>query len=294
MDLPAVVTESYEFQRRMVERGPCTVSDQGSLSGVGGWSRRTDRLWYKLDLLRDMPLVPRGFKSDLWCYRTEDKARVGAKLYELRHRVPTWKGIADYHQAVILWRLSRLPAGYRTLKKAENSFWADTVRMERRVRARCGILAQWHQPEAEETNTYEQVNRWLVVPRWFKEWEVAQGFWAKFGPPLAYIGSELLKDPASGWLVVVLTNWVVEVWAYELWEVFDTWSLWWLLPTVRDAVDSLDLTTALGVDGVHDAERAVRLLRMVDWGSVPSENAARMQLSRIWSCGRSGLAGDFV
>lgn len=90
------------------------------------------------------------------------------------------------------------------------------------MRAWCGILVQWHQPEAEVISTSEQVNRWSVLPRWFKDWEVAQGFWAELGPPLAYIGSALLADKTSGWWVVVLTSSVVEVWVYKIWEALDT------------------------------------------------------------------------
>lgn len=294
MGLSALVTDSFEYQRRMVVRGASSVFNQCSQSRGGGWDEFKDQVLYKMDLLQDMPLVPRSFNFDLWCYRTEEEARIGAKLYELWHRVSGWQGVADYHQAAILWRLPRLPAEYRTLKKAEDFFWAETVRMERRLRARCGILAQWHQPEAEGINTYEQVNRWLVLPHWFKDWEVAQGFWAELGPPLAYIGSALMADRTSGWWVVVLTNWVVEVWVYEIWEAFDTWRLWWLPPRVRDAVEVLDLSPVLGCDGIQDAKSAVRLLRETDWDAVPIENQSRMRIVKNWSSGRDGSAGDFI
>lgn len=96
------------------------------------------------------------------------------------------------------------------------------MRIERRARARSGIFCQWHQPEAEGVTPAEQLRRWPKVPSWFAEWEVPQGFWAELGPPLAYIGSALLHDRGSGWWVVVLTSWVVEVWVYEVWEAYDT------------------------------------------------------------------------
>lgn len=121
-------------------------------------------LAYKIELLQGVPLVPSSFRFDLWCYRTPEEARVGRKLHQLSYRVPSWQGIADYHQDAILWELPRLPVDYETLKKAEDSFWADTVRVERRTRARYGVLVQWHQPEAEGVISAEHVNRWPVVP----------------------------------------------------------------------------------------------------------------------------------
>lgn len=68
------------------------------------------------------------------------------------------------------------------------------------------------------------------------------------GPPLAYTVIEILDDPWSGWWVVVLTNWVVEVWDYEIWEAFDTWRLFWLAPKIRAALDYLDLKMIFGID----------------------------------------------
>lgn len=93
---------------------------------------------------------------------------------------------------------------------------------------------------------------------------------------------------------MVLTNWVAEVWAYEVWEAFDTWRLWWLPPRVRDAIDDLDMYAVLGSDGVEDAKRAVRLLRETEWNLVPRENQARMRIVKNWSPRRDGSAGDFI
>lgn len=196
--LPPCALNSFEFRSRMVATDTSLVWSR-CMDGAEWEEYFRDRLWYKLELLRGMPLVPSAFRFDSWCYRTPEEARVGVRLYELGHRVPYWAGIAVYHPSAVLWSLPRLPAEYRTFKKATDSFWSDTVRMERRVRSRYGILAQWHQPEAEQINMSEQVNRWVVLPQWFREWEVPQGFWAELGPPLAYVGSEMLRDRMSGW-----------------------------------------------------------------------------------------------
>lgn len=124
---------------------------------------------YKFESTGGVPLVPRPFKLDFWCYRTTVEERIGHKLQNSEHKVRVWKGIADYHQNAVLWDLPLLLAGYGVCKKAADPFPADTARAERRMRMRCGTSAQWHQPEVESMKTSEQVSRCLVTPSWFRE-----------------------------------------------------------------------------------------------------------------------------
>lgn len=96
-----------------------------------------------------MRQVPVSFGFDLWMYRNPEKATVSLKIFNLCQRVPSWQGIADYHQDAILWRLRRLPPNYQVIQKNADSFWLNTVRLELRVRARHGIFAQWYQTEVK-------------------------------------------------------------------------------------------------------------------------------------------------
>lgn len=66
---------------------------------------------------------------------------------------------------------------------------------------------------------------WERISPWFAQYEVAQKFWAKIKPWLAYIGSKILDDPYPCWWTVVLTNCTVEVSTREISETFVTWRL---------------------------------------------------------------------
>lgn len=292
--VPVAALETHEWNTRVIFPDDALRPSRPTRTMAGRRNVFNQVLLYKMELLWGMEKVPPSFNFDLWVYRTPEEAAIGQKLASLWSRVPAWRGVADYHQDALLWSLPRLPAGYQYLKKGTDSFWLDTVRVERRARARYGVLAQWHQPEVEHVEVLYQDERWVTVPRWFEEWEVPQGFWAELGPPLAYIGSQIQRDRQSGWWVVVLTNWVVEVWAYALWEAFDTWRLWWLPPKIREAVNHLNLRPALGLDGVRDAQQAVSLMNSIDWDRVPRDQRSRLSVSADWSVGRTGDVGDYV
>lgn len=103
-----------------------------------------------------------------------------------------------------------------------------------------------------------------------------------------------MTDWRSGWWIVVLTTLVVEVLVYEIWEASDTWRLWRLPRKVPDVVHRLDMHTELGVDGLKNAKRAVKLLGKRDWESVLPENTLRMQMSKNWSPERSGSVENFI
>lgn len=116
-----------------------------------------------------MPRLPLAFNFDLWLFRNLEEVAVGKRLEGLRSRATGWRGIADFHRDAILWRHSRLPNNYKRLKKAEDFFWSDKVRVERREKARTGEVVQWHRSEAESVKMVGLTPRWVPVPRWFAE-----------------------------------------------------------------------------------------------------------------------------
>lgn len=173
-ELPTSGHGSYEF-RTGVSASRETLAGARMKSNFTQNSGFGERVQYRIELQNDMPLVPRIFKFDLWCYRAFAEERIRQKLQKLGHRVQTWEGTADCHQEATLWDDPRSPAGYRVDMKAEDPFWAGTVRVKRRMRARCVIFAQRYQPEVEIVETSKQVSRWLVIPSLFREYEVPQG-----------------------------------------------------------------------------------------------------------------------
>lgn len=55
--------------------------------------------------------------------------------------------------------------------------------------------------------------------------------------------------------MMMVSNFVFEVVAFVVWHIYDTWRLWWFLPSILTAFDLLDPTGPLGRDGEADASR---------------------------------------
>lgn len=111
---------------------------------------------YQMELFEVMMFVPSSFGSDFCSYETREEAVVGQELAGLCLRVPSWRGIADYHEDATLWQLLRFLPHHMTTKMRADSFRFSTVRLERRVRARHETMAQWYQLEVEGTKESQQ------------------------------------------------------------------------------------------------------------------------------------------
>lgn len=51
-----------------------------------------------------------------------------------------------------------------------------------------------------------------------------------------YRGSDIFAIPSSAWWVVHCTGWVVSVFSFVVWEVYDLFRLWWISPRFRVAM----------------------------------------------------------
>lgn len=76
-----------------------------------------------------------------------DEAVYAQVLGAMRGLIEEWAGFgvtADVHGDAVLWTSLRLPADYRTAKKATKPFWADTMRYERRCSSEYGYFVLYH------------------------------------------------------------------------------------------------------------------------------------------------------
>lgn len=181
----------------------------------------------------------------------------------------------------MLHRVRLLPYAHCTFRKARPSLWSTTVRIERRARLKHGAFLQWHQPEDDLLRRHILQAHWVIIPQWWLEWELPQGFWAELGPSLAYVCSQVIQDHTSRWWVVVVTQWVVEVMTFLVWDDFDTWHLWWLTHRLLTAYYKLVQVVSLSCEGADDALRFVNcspfsnFSRSFNWDRLPAFQALR-------------------
>lgn len=304
--IPACAVCSFEWARRIAVR-------ENDLSGsvrcwAGGrwlrarlepdpWIPFVEAVRLKVSYLRG-PFFHFRDGIDLWRARNDREAGYVRQMLGLRGLIQAWESmeiVPAVHPAGILCSEKLLPDDYRDARKANSSFWSDTVRFERRFRSEHGYFIFWHDIEANCLLPAALEGRYVPVPPWWQDWEMPQGFWAELPPVLAYVGSEVLRNPNSGWWVIHRTQWVVHIAIYLVWDAFDTGRLWYCPPHVLGALRALPLEYVLGADGANDLRRFTVLIERTDWDSVPPHQSQRQQSKRYNFCpGRTATAGDFI
>ncbi|PXF44215.1 hypothetical protein BWQ96_05996 [Gracilariopsis chorda] len=82
---------------------------------------------------------------------------------------------------------------------------------------------------------------------------------------------------------------------YVLWDVYDTYRLWYMTRTARRYAREIDLSFILGSRA--NQEEFCRLLDIIDqvnWNLVPEEQISRRNPCIDHSPGRNGPGGDFI
>lgn len=97
-------------------------------------------------------------------------------------------------------------------------FWSDAEHLERRIRLRLGVFVQSYQPEININADNALLSNFIPILEWWQQREVPKGFSNELGPLFAYIGKHQLADRGSGWCVVVLMTYVIDVVLYWLRE----------------------------------------------------------------------------
>ena len=151
--------------------------------------------------------------------------------------------------------------------------------------------------EAGKFSRSHYANRYQQIPWWWGQFQVCQGVWADLGPILTYFGNHL-NEPRHGLWVVFLAEWCVKVVATFLWEAYDCWRLWFLLPKLVDLMRHLDYTVPLGgTDTDFELHCLLDEISQVDWDHVPPYESSRSFTKQhpSFSPGRShSAAGNFV
>lgn len=104
---------------------------------------------------------------------------------------------------------------------------------------------------------------------------------------LTYCGLQMVCDTESGQWTLFLTEWVVNVAAFVLWEAYANCKLWYVSDGVRLQLRVLDMLVPLGSERNVAAFRTMMVhVESVDWGTVPAEQSMRGNIRVDLSPGR--------
>ncbi|CAN8063272.1 unnamed protein product [Agarophyton chilense] len=129
--------------------------------------------------------------------------------------------------------------------------------------------------EIDRIRRNARFGRYIGIPEHWAAIESSLGCPVELPPAISYIGSALVKDPFSGYWTVVYTEFIAKMAVFLLWDAYDTFRVWYMLPTARKYAKELDLSLVLGSRANHaDFLHLLDLIDSVDWSGVPSDQSA--------------------
>lgn len=269
--------------RRRLAISPTSCRRERSESVASAHNRFFQAVLRRLALSTSQFPIPPGYRFDTWEYRTPMEREYGYHLarfggpdrYPSEEADARWRGYFAVSQDAIFWTSSVLRLDFRFIKRCCLPFYKTTVRYERRIRSATGHLIPYQMIEAAEVAAAQYRSRYVPIPTHFARVEVCQGMWVEMGPVMTYLGLSLL-DPYHGLWCVFYTEWAIQVSAFLLWDVYDTWRLWYIPPKLREYILDLDLTVPLGdAATAEELQGLVRVIAAIDWDNVSRENSTR-------------------
>ena len=185
--------------------------------------------------------IPASYGFDAYAYRTTGEMAYVDNLLGLRIR--DWEGRRTVDATLLCWQRPILRAEFRYVPKPQ-TFW-EWKYWERRMRARTGLLIPYHCIEAECILTELRYRRWPRVPEAFAAVEMPPGCRAELPPIVTYKGSEMAQDPNSGYWNQVFTEWPARVALRVLWNLYDSYRLWYVPPRLRADMRAVTLGDVL-------------------------------------------------
>ena len=203
--------------------------------------RLTRRIYERIDIMGIRPIeADLGF--DPWVYRNYDEELSGRVRHECLSRAGEQPGNQEVAQAALGYITPLLPRDFETNIRFDTPGFRAVAPMtrdlrdERRWRARFACLVPYQAKEVEQLKSNVHFARYVPIPVQWREWETPRGLLAAMPPILTYAWSTLLAKPQGGEWAVFYIEWVAEVTAAWLWELFSTGRLFWLPPTIIDGI----------------------------------------------------------
>ena len=200
-----------------------------------------------------------------------------------------WRNRLDVEPSALCWEQPILRFELRYISKdySVHSGFTEFVRFERRSRSHAGYLVH--------VSIRARASRYVAVPGHWRGAESPKGCFVELPSAVTYLGTHLNNDPFSGVWTIVYSEWTTKFGAHDLWEVYDTYRLWFVPPKMRTMIRQLDLSKVLG-SRFNYAELLglLDVIDHVDWSRVTEENRRRGNRRRDYSPGRSGRGGDYI
>ena len=96
------------------------------------------------------------------------------------------------------------------------------------------------------------------MPEAFAAVEMSPGCRAELPPIVTYKGSETAQDPNSGYWTQFFTEWPTRVALWVLWDLYDSYRLWYVPPLLRVDMPAAKLGDVLA-SRANEAEFHLRL-----------------------------------
>ena len=246
--------------------------------------------------------VDQTLSLDAWQFRDKKEAVYGKRLAGVfSEHAKEWISHSLPVYPALCIKFPLLPAEFRFVSRKSGKYIGeahlDFLRWERRTRQRLGFLVPYQCLEVYSFLNHTRRNRYVPVPASWKDYEVPLGMVVEIPWVLTYLGVELM-DPSSGAWVVFYTEWVTFVAVALLWEVYDTFRLFWLPPAIIAGIRSLKLSKILGAP--ENYEECLSLLKVIEntnWTTVSGDNRRRkIPADKRDSCpiSRTDAGGDFI
>ena len=158
-----------------------------------------------------------------------------------------WRGAYRVDAAAECWARAVLPADFRYQRRACD-YWDVEVRLERRAQSVLGRFVPYHLRCAFTLREHARDRLFVRLPQTYANLAMPHGFKIELEPIFSYKSGALIDDPTSGLWTVAYTERVVRICSGLLFDVYDTFRLWWVPPDVIAFARQLEhgMVTALG------------------------------------------------
>ena len=240
-------------------------------------------------------------ECDTWVYRTYEEWGYHTKLDAfLKAGGAKDFSTTEVYNDALLYAVPLLPAEFRYVSRRDPDYVGQShlklLRFERTMRGRFKAFVPYQCVEVDCFTREAILQRYVPLPPWWVDVEVPPNFSVELPWMLTYIGSLLFTANQQAW-AIFHTEWAAQVAAVWLWELYDTFRMFWLPPTVKANIRRLRLNFVLGSQINEDELRHfLDHSDQVAWESVDSSLRTRTVpvASNRTATLREDTGGDFI
>jgi len=245
------------------------ATDDGDLNTRGSHAaKRAEHVKHirqGLASLRHTPLIEDGRDVDLWRYRTYGEIPYVENLCGISQgRLAAWRNRFVVDEHALCWHRSILPSDFRYRRRADTDYWDTQIRLERRALSVMGRFVPYHLRCVWNLREHARDRLAVKIPESYAELAMPHGFRFEMEPLFSYKSGALIQDRDSGLWVVAYTERVVRICSGLLFDVYDTYRLWWVPPTVIAFARQLGYSMATALGSESNVEEVLELLDVVE------------------------------